>query len=33
MSVTGWLIFIVIVQVIHFAGTWKLYEKAGRKSW
>lgn len=33
MSVTGWLIFIAIVQVIHFAGTWKLYEKAGRKSW
>lgn len=23
----------MIVQVIHFAGTWKLYVKAGRKSW
>ncbi|WP_320815195.1 signal peptidase I [Flavobacterium sp.] len=33
MSITGWLLLIVIVQVIHFAGTWKLYEKAGRKSW
>lgn len=33
MSITGWLILMLIVQVIHFAGTWKLYEKAGRKSW
>lgn len=23
----------MIVQAIHFAGTWKLYVKAGRKSW
>lgn len=23
----------MIVQVIHFAGTWKLYVKAGRKPW
>ena len=33
MEITGWLLLIVFVQVIHFAGTWKLYEKAGRKSW
>jgi len=33
MSWTGWLIFIVIVQVIHFLGTWKLYIKAGRQAW
>ncbi|MGB3344996.1 MAG: signal peptidase I [Aequorivita sp.] len=33
MSWTGWLIFILIVQVIHFAGTWKLYQIAGRKAW
>ena len=33
MSGTGWLIFFLIVQVIHFAGTWKLYQAAGRKSW
>ena len=33
MSWTGWLIFIVIVQVIHFLGTWKLYVKAGRQAW
>ncbi len=30
---TGWFIFFLIVQVIHFSGTWKLYVKAGRKSW
>lgn len=28
-----WFIFFLIVQVVHFAGTWKLYVKAGRKSW
>ena len=28
-----WFIFFLIVQVIHFAGTWKLYVKAGRKPW
>ncbi|MRH99102.1 signal peptidase I [Kriegella sp. EG-1] len=28
-----WIIFILIVQVIHFLGTWKLYVKAGRKAW
>ncbi len=27
------LIFIAIVQVIHFLGTWKLYVKAGRQAW
>lgn len=33
MNATQWLIFIGIIQVIHFLGTWKLYVKAGRKSW
>lgn len=33
MSWTGWLLFALIVQVIHFLGTWKLYVKAGRKAW
>ena len=28
-----WFIFFLIIQVIHFFGTWKLYKKAGRKSW
>ncbi len=33
MDSTQWIIFILIVQVIHFLGTWKLYKKAGRKAW
>ena len=33
MSVNQWLLFILIIQVVHFLGTWKLYIKAGRKSW
>jgi len=33
MSWTGWLLFVLIVQVIHFLGTWKLYIKAGRQAW
>jgi len=30
---TNLLIFFIIVQVIHFLGTWKLYKKAGRQTW
>ncbi len=33
MSWTGWFIFFLVVQLIHFAGTWKLYQIAGRKAW
>jgi len=33
MDVTQWLLFILIIQTIHFLGTWKLYIKAGRKAW
>ncbi len=33
MDGSQWLIFILIIQVIHFLGTWKLYVKAGRKAW
>lgn len=33
MSLTGWIIFFLIIQVVHFLGTWKLYQKAGRKPW
>lgn len=33
MNGSEWLIFILVVQVIHFLGTWKLYVKAGRKAW
>lgn len=33
MTITEWFIFFLIVQLIHFLGTWKLYQKAGRKAW
>ncbi len=33
MTWTGWLILVLIIQVIHFLGTWKLYVAAGRKAW
>ena len=33
MSVQGWLLFVLLVQVIHGLGTWKLYVKAGRQAW
>jgi signal peptidase I len=33
MSGTQWIIFILVIQIIHFLGTWKLYVKAGRKAW
>jgi len=33
MTFTTLLLFILLVQVIHFLGTWKLYIKAGRKAW
>ena len=33
MTALQWLFFILIVQVIHGLGTWKLYIKAGRQAW
>lgn len=33
MTLSQWLIFILIIQVIHGLGTWKLYIKADRKAW
>ena len=30
---TNWIIFFFIIQAIHFLGTWKLYQKAGRAIW
>ena len=32
MTLTQWLLFIIVLQVVHFLGTWKLYVKAGRKA-
>jgi signal peptidase I len=33
MTLIQWFIFFLILQVVHFLGTWKLYQKAGRKAW
>nr|WP_314839153.1 signal peptidase I [uncultured Flavobacterium sp.] len=33
MTVYQWFVFFLLVQIIHFLGTWKLYESAGRKKW
>ncbi|GAA3615654.1 signal peptidase I [Flavivirga amylovorans] len=33
MTLTQWFIFILIIQVIHGLGTWKLYTKAGHQAW
>ncbi len=33
MTSVQWFNFILILQLIHGLGTWKLYQKAGRKAW
>ena len=33
MNFTEWLLFFLLIQILHFLGTWKLYVKAGRKAW
>lgn len=33
MTWTEWFIFLLILQIVHGLGTWKLYVKAGRKAW
>jgi signal peptidase I len=33
MTAYQWFVLFLIVQLIHGLGTWKLYEKAGRKAW
>ena len=33
MTLIQWILFIGLVQIIHFAGTWKLYQRAGRSAW
>ena len=33
MTFTQWFLFFISIQIIHFLGTWKLYQKAGRKAW
>ena len=33
MTLTQWLLFFLVVQLVHFVSTWKLYQKAGKKAW
>ncbi len=33
MTLYQWFVFFLLIQIIHFLGTWKLYEAAGRKRW
>jgi signal peptidase I len=33
MTLIQWFLFFIAIQIIHFIGTWKLYEAAGRKRW
>ncbi|ARV10529.1 signal peptidase I [Winogradskyella sp. PC-19] len=33
MNWTQWFIFLIVIQIIHGLGTWKLYIKAGRQAW
>ena len=33
MTWTYWFLFFVVVQLIHFLGTWKLYKAAGKSAW
>lgn len=33
MNFTEWILFFLFIQLLHFAGTWNLYVRAGRKAW
>jgi signal peptidase I len=33
MTLYHWFVFFLLIQIIHFLGTWKLYVAAGRKNW
>ena len=33
MTIAEWILFFLIIQGIHFLGTWKIYKAAGFKSW
>ncbi len=33
MSLYQWFVLFLILQLIHFLGTWKMYEAAGKKRW
>ena len=33
MSEIQWILFVLIIQIVHFLGTWKLYKAAGEPPW
>ena len=33
MTISQWLIFLIVLNLIHFLGTYKLYQKAGKKAY
>lgn len=33
MTLTQWIIFLIIISLVHGAGTWKFYQKAGIDTW
>ena len=33
MTYSQWILFILVIQVVHFLGTYKLYQRAGREAW
>jgi signal peptidase I len=33
MTLYHWFIFFLLIQIIHFLGTWKIYVAAGRQAW
>ena len=33
MSEIQWILFALVIQVVHFLGTWKLYKAAGEEPW
>ena len=33
MSGIQWVFFVLVIQVVHFLGTWKLYKAAGEAPW
>ncbi len=33
MSTYQWFVLFLVIQIVHYLGTWKMYVAAGRKSW
>ena len=33
MSGIQWVFFVLVIQVVHFLGTWRLYKAAGEAPW